>query len=416
MATAHRRAAARAGAAPGRAAIAALAIGNAGLWAAFFGPIELLLAQQAAAIAPADKVAVLGGVSAAGAGVAMLANPLFGALSDRTRGRLGRRRPWILTGATGGAASLVLLAQARDVAGMVMGWCLAQAALNAMFTALVAVIADRVPPDRRGAVGAWLALAQTGGVVGGVAIASAAPDYAHGYLACAAAVLAGALPCLAIGDAGPLPPREPGHDGDARSRPGSIPADHRPAWRSPDARWAWLVRFLLNLTSALGLLYLLYFLTDVVHRPAAAGDVLALTIVYVAAMTLVLLPAGFASDRIGRRRPFVVAAGAVAGTGMALLALVPHWDAVRVGVALIGAGFGLYTAVDVAIVTQVLPRAADAARDLGLFNIANSLPQVLAPALAGLLVGGFGYPVLYGVGAVLALAAAVAVGRIAAVG
>lgn len=416
MATPHGQAAARTAPAAGWAMIAALAIGNAGLWAAFFGPIELLLAQQAAAIAPADKVAVLGVVSAAGAGVAMVANPLFGALSDRTRGRLGRRRPWMLAGAAGGAASLVLLAQARDVAGMVMGWCLAQAALNAMFTALVAVIADRVPPDRRGTVGAWLALAQTGGVIGGVALAGAAPDYADGYLACAAAVLAGALPCLAIGDAGLRPPHDPRPGRDAHSQHESIPADHLPAWRSRDARWAWLVRFLLNLTSALGLLYLLYFLTDGVHRPAPAGDVLHLTIVYVAAMTLMLLPAGFASDRIGRRRPFVVAAGVVTGTGMALLALMPHWDAVLAGVALIGAGFGLYTAVDVAIVTQVLPRAADAARDLGLFNIANSLPQVLAPALAGLLVGGFGYPVLYGVGAVLALAAAAAVGRIAKVG
>ena len=79
-----------------------------GLWAAFFAPIQVLLAQQMELLAPGNKEAALGWVTGAGALVAMLANPLFGAWSDRTTSRFGRRRPWILAGCLGGALALWL--------------------------------------------------------------------------------------------------------------------------------------------------------------------------------------------------------------------------------------------------------------------------------------------------------------------
>ena len=81
-----------------------------------------------------------------------------------------------------------------------------------------------------------------------------------------------------------------------------------------------------------------------------------------------------------------------------------------VAAALLGVGYGVYLAVDAALITQVLPTAADRAKDLGIINIANSAPQVLAPALAAPIVAGLGgYPVLYGLTALVTLAGAVLV-------
>ena len=50
-----------------------------------------------------------------------------------------------------------------------------------------------------------------------------------------------------------------------------------------------------------------------------------------------------------------------------------------------GCSYGIYTSVDFALITEVLPGAEDRAKDLGVINIANALPQVLAPVLAGVL-------------------------------
>ena len=79
--------------------------------------------------------------------------------------------------------------------------------------------------------------------------------------------------------------------------------------------------------------------------------------------------------------------------------------------AISGLGFGTYLAVDLALVTDVLPDAADSARDLGLFNIANALPYALAPAVAPVILAASGdsYAVLYAVAGTCALLAAAAV-------
>ena len=79
-----------------------------------------------------------------------------------------------------------------------------------------------------------------------------------------------------------------------------------------------------------------------------------------------------------------------------ILALWPSWPAAIAAAAIMGLGYGVYLSVDQALVTQVLPSAAGRAKDLGIINIANSGPQVLAPALAAPLVTQLGgYPALY---------------------
>jgi MFS family permease len=125
---------------------------------------------------------------------------------------------------------------------------------------------------------------------------------------------------------------------------------------------------------------------------------------------------GVWSDRVGRRRVFVMWSGIVMSVAAVLLAVFPTWPGALAAAAVLGLGFGVYTSVDFALMTEVLPSADDRGKDLGVINVANALPQVLAPVLAGPIVAYLGgYPVLYGLAAAVGIAGAVLVYRIRSV-
>lgn len=391
---------------------------NLGVWMAFFTPIQVLLPQQIEQIAPGDKENMLAVVTGLGALAAVLANPLAGALSDRTCLRIGgrefgRRHVWTAGGALIGAAALVLLAQQRTILGVALGWVAAQVCFNAMLASLTAAIPDRVPVTQRGGVSGWVGIPQALGLVlGAVLVTAVVTGNAAGYLAIAVAILLLSLPFALF------TPDEP------------LPRTHRPALRAralltsmwisprrhPDFAWAWITRFLVQLGNALGTLYLLYFLTDGVRHPDPEGGLLVLILLYTLGMMLTAVVAGRLSDRSGRRKIYVITSGLIMAVAALLLAVAPVWPMAIVAALLLGAGYGVYLSVDAALITQVLPRATDRAKDLGVINIANSAPQVLGPALsAPLVVHLGGYPTLYAVTAAITLIGSVLVVKIRSV-
>jgi len=371
-----------------------LALISIGVWSGFFGPIQVLLAQQAEAIDPAHKETSLALVLFGGALVSTVLNPVWGAFSDRTVLRIGRRLPWVLGGLVGGVVAMLVLSQAQSILVMALGWALAQGALNAMLAAITATVPDQVPSRQRGAVGGWLAIAQTVGVVAGSGIADATGSIAAGYLATAAVLVVLSLPyCFDSRDI-PLSPED--------REPFDLGRFVRSFWVSPrqhpDFAWAWITRFLMNLGNALVILYLLYYLQERIDLTddEAEHGVLLLTAAYGLCTVLTAVVGGIWSDRLGRRKVFVIASGLVAAAALLLLAFVTTWVGAFVGAVILGIGFGIYTAVDFAMITQVLPSAGDRAKDLGVINIANALPQVLAPGIAAIVLGiGFGYSTLY---------------------
>ena len=181
-------------------------------------------------------------------------------------------------------------------------------------------------------------------------------------------------------------------------------------------RWATGTRFLVQLGNALGTLYLLYFLTDAVKLDDPSTGLLILILIYTAGLTATTVIAGRRSDRSGKRRSYVVTSGIVMAVAALLLAVAPTWPVAMVAAAVLGGGYGIYLAVDAALITQVLPAATGRAKDLGIINIANSAPQVLAPALAAPVVAGLGgYPVLYVLTAVVTLLGGVFIYRVRSV-
>lgn len=390
--------------------VTGLVLVNVGINAAFFGPINVFIGQQAISIDAPSKEAILSLVTSAGAAVSLVANPLFGALSDRTVSGFGRRAPWVLAGAILGTAALLAMSGATAVALMVLFWCLVQLGANAAYAAITAAVPDRVPVPQRATVGGLAAMGQTVGILlGAVFGAVVSGNYMVGYWLCAAALLLSILPYLFHRNDPVLPLSD--------RPPFQWKSFARGFWispaRHPDFAWAWVTRFLMNVGNQLTIVYLLFFLRDIIGYEEPALGVLILTGIYAAMVMITAVLAGPWSDRVGKRKPFVIGSSVTIAMAALIMAFFPVWPGALAGAAVLGIGFGAYLAVDFALLTQVLPQAADRGKDMGVINVASSLPQVFAPAIAFLSIQYFGgYVTLFSAAAVIGLLGAVFVVKI----
>jgi MFS family permease len=412
--------------------IAVLALANLGIWTAFFTPIQFLLPLQVEGLTPGSKETSLSLVLTLGALVSLVSNPMAGALSDRTGSRLGRRRPWVLWASVAAVGALLLLPLAPVVGALALGWALAQLTLNASYAAVTAIIPDQVPVGQRGTVSAVVGAAQPLGVMVGAVIVALVPQTGvqvgsddvggQGPRYVAVAVVLALTAALFVW-----------RMRDARLDTSRIPALAwgpfvRGFWvdprQHPDFGWVWITRFLVVLGNAFVTTYLLFFARDVLGLPPTEADttVAGILTFYIVALLIFALVVGPLSDRLGKVRVFVVIASLVIAASLVILAFSRDVGMVTVAAVVMGAGFGAYTAVDLALISRVLPRPEDRAKDLGVVNIANALPQVLAPVVAGLVVtalrpSGYAtaYQVLYLAGAALTVLGAVLVLRIRSV-
>ncbi len=182
-------------------------------------------------------------------------------------------------------------------------------------------------------------------------------------------------------------------------------------WKSPDFAWAFASRFMFLLAYAFLITYQAYYLLDKIG--SAEDDVPQQIFLGTLVQSVVLVTAsligGKLSDRTGRRKIFVLTASTVYGLAMFVIAVASDFNGFLVGMAIGGLGFGVYVAVDLALVVDVLPDKDNAAKDLGVFNIAGALPFSIAPGIAPavLAVGGGSYGVLYAVAGICAILGAV---------
>ncbi|MFN8196351.1 MAG: MFS transporter [Nocardioidaceae bacterium] len=391
--------------------VAAYALSYAGGSLMFLGPLLVSLALKVQDLVGIDRAPrSLALVTGVGSLLAMVSNPLFGRLSDRTTSRFGMRRPWMVIGLGGGAVGTLTVALAPTIGVVLVGWCLAQVFLNAVLAAQTAVLPDQVPPTQRGLVSGVLGMC--------LPVASVAATYLV-QLFHAGSLGMFVAPCLVgavcvVGFVAVLSDRR------------LDPAD-RPPWsarelvetfyvnpfRHADFGWAFASRFLLVTAYAFLVTYQAYFLIEELGRPA--GDVPRLiylaTLVQSVALVVASPVSGRVSDRLGRRKAFVAGPAAVHAAALVVVAASDGVGGYLVGMGLSGIGFGIYMAVDLALVVDVLPDGGSSAKDLGVLNIAGALPFALAPAVAPavLAVSGGSYAVLFAVAGGCALLGAAAI-------
>jgi MFS family permease len=422
-----------------------------------------VLAVAVAGGSTAKGTLVVAQASSAGAVFAVVIPVLVGYLSDRTSTRFGRRRPWIAIGTIINLFGLGLLAGAGSIPALIAAYLVVQISNNGAFAAYSAVIPDVVPVAQNGrASGLLNAMQQLGTVVGLFALTILlSPDHLGSTHAGAVAGLwvvgiftAGSvmITLAAIPEA-PLqkvrsavsrriPPRVAVAGSAfvlaivalefvlltslsfwwfAVAVAGIIAAavavfasagipelqETLAPLRDRDFFWVLTTRFFNTFGIWTIAPYIAFFFKDVVHRKDYAFDSSLWLLAVIGGGVIPAVVGGYLSDRLGgRRKIFVyISSGLQAAVSAVLLfSLVTDLTVLYLLGVLFGLGFGAYQAVDWALACDVLPdRDNAAAKDMALFHVSFTLPQVFAPALAGQLLyhlnesqgNNFGYRVVF---------------------
>lgn len=364
-----------------------------------------------------QKGLYLGILFAGGAVVAMVVAPLAGALSDRSTLPMGRRRPFVVSGVLLAVPGLLGMRYAPTYAAFAAALLWVQLAVNLAVSAFNGLIPDKIPPTQRGAMSGVMGGMMMGGTIAAALLSGRLVG--QGMTGAVYWIIAGVLlasTAIVVWKIGETPLRD--------APPLVLPAFIRSFWvdprRYPDFAWLFATRGLVMLGFYTILTFLQFFLRDTLHlsRPGAAQATGTISAVVIAAGAVVALVAGPASDLIGRKGIVSTAGMFLAFTGIGLLFQPPFHTLLWIGV-LFGIGYGAYASVDWALAIDVLPSGRSAAKDLGIWGIANTLPQVLAPVIAGPLLDVFnrtghnrGYSVIFSLAVVEVLLGSVFIWKI----
>ncbi|MFC8435598.1 MFS transporter [Streptomyces sp. NPDC057253] len=369
-----------------------------GVYVAVMTPLLVSLAMRLETIDPDGKTGSLGLVVGAGTLVGMVSGLAFGVLSDNTASRLGRRKPWMLAGMPVLLAGAAVTGAGASVPVLLAGFVVGQIGLSALMTPLVAMLPDQVPEQQRGKVSGMLGFtAQIAGVAG---FQLATPLRHSGLLLF---LVPAVIACLALLPVVLFLP-DPAVRRADRERQGLVAMFRDLTFnprRHPDLGWTWGGRFLIQLSLMFLSTYQLYFLTDHLHYELSkVTGLLALTGGVGLLMTSAgAVVSGILSDRLRRRKRFIYLAATAFAVGFVVIAFASSFAQVFVGSQIILLGAGMFGAVDIALITDVIPnRETEGAKYMSVFAIAAALPQSVAPLLAPFILavgGGDNYPLLF---------------------
>jgi MFS family permease len=382
---------------------------NAALLTCYAGFMVIFIPDQVQQIDPANKVANLAIVMTAASIGAIIIHPLIGAFSDRTRSRFGRRAPWMVISAATAALCMILLSGAGELWTLGVYWVLVMLALNAVATAQAAVVPDRIPRERFGVASGILAMGTFIGM--GLGVAGAGffiNSIGIGYATFGGVILVATLLFTIF-------------NRDFSSRDMEVPPF---SWKEffasfwvspkayPDFWWAFAGRFLLILAYQSVQSYLLYILRDYIGVSDAESTALStpLTAVMLVGALATAFITGKISDRMQRRKVFVIVASVIMAASLAIPLFLPTVAGMFALATIFGLGYGIYMSVDSALMNEVLPKAEAAGKDLGILNIATTLPQAMTPVIVWALIAVTGsYTAVFVAGIVFAITGALSV-------
>jgi len=321
--------------------------------------------------------------------IAMLVQPTVGTISDYTRTRWGRRKPYILIGSLLDVVFLYGIATSNSVVSIAAFFVLLQFSSNFAQGPFQGYVPDLVPARQVGLASALVGLFQVLGNVTGFAIAAIAlffsestPDaFLYGTMALGVVELATMLSVLVGVREGRT----------AKERGGrSWLAIAREAWGTDilgERSFLWLVgsRLFVLMGGAMLVQLSTFYLAQshALDAQATASVKIALLALVTASIVASVVPSGRASDRYGRK-PVIYVSCALGAVGLLLVAGAPSIPVAFVGAALVGVSAGIFLAVDWALMTDIIPKASSG-RYMGLSNVATASAGILAVAFgAGL--------------------------------
>lgn len=359
-----------------------LALGNMVIFMCLIPATQILIPNQLALLNAAQKTTLLSLVVLLGAVPGLVGNLLGGALSDRTTSRFGRRRPWVLLSALVIAVGMLVLALAPNFSVLVIGYIILIFSVSFSQSALVALVPDQVPVGQRAFSGAFFGFSLPLGVVIGIAVIA---TIFHGtpttyYVLTAVMLVATIIFVIFMSDPplpkGSMPPLDFG----------KFLAGFVVPFKRGDFSLVFLGRIFVTFGYYVVNIFLIFYLqdklgvTDQTQVTALAGIFQLILTICVIASTII---SGRWSDRVQRRKPFVIGSGILMAISLVMLGLVPQLPVVMVAGAIMGLGFGVFLANDLALQTQVLASRRDSGKDLGIFTVGGLLPQVLVPVVIG---------------------------------
>lgn len=347
----------------------------------------VLPSQIAAIVGDSQKEFYNGVIPPIGAVVSLLITPLAGALSDRSRSRYGRRRPFMLGGTLVNLLFLVLIAgfsNGSNIWLFLLCYMGIQLGNNWSGGPYAGLIPDVVPEEKRGSASGWMGLMTAVGTLIGALSAGqliSAGNYWPIYILIMVSLVV--MLSLTLWGVREQPMAEdPG--------PFEIGAFLRSFLLDPQRYrnfyWVLLTRGLVTMGIYSVFTFFQFFLKDIikVERPEEQASFLIGIIIATGIPTSLI--AGALSDRYGRKPLIYLSGGIMALASIIFIAVSqnPSLPFTFVVGALFGVGYGAYQAVDWALALDVLPAGEDAAKDMGIWHVSLVLPQILAPAITGL--------------------------------
>lgn len=365
--------------------------------------ITTLPAQAQLIGGDAVKGQTLGIVLLFGAFVSMVVAPLFGALSDRIITRFGRRRPWIVVGTLMNVLGLFGLAyfpRANDLSSLplyIFAFMWVEFWNNVATAPYSALIPDVVPIDQRGSASGWYGLMNIlGTFIGALApflfTSNGVTNITGLYFFVGIVLFLGMLGTVLFVHEPKVTKQPP---------PFLLPEFMRgliSPLKDHDFRWVFLTRFLVVMGTFTIQQFLQYYMGDVVKSFNLFGIFTAENAIQATSVFLLLflvgaLPSsiagGILSDRYGRKLMVYISSAFQAIVPIAFILFVPNFSITALLGLLFGIGYGAYQSVDWAMASEVLPSEDDYAKDMGVWHVALTLPQVIATPIAGYLLDTF---------------------------
>jgi MFS family permease len=365
------------------------------LWAGMITIVIQNLVQDM--VGGAKKDLYLGSTLAIGAFVSTVVVIIVGAMSDRSRWNMGKRRPYIILGSLLSVPSLLWLAGVHSIPLLIIDFCLIQLWVNVATSPYQAMIPDMVPRERQGTACAYMGMSSLIGQLGGLMICGllmARP----GGLSIIVATMSGLMVATMLYTVLRLP--EPTAASNPAPRIGLVrtviesfrvnPREHADFFRLIASR------FVVNMGFYSATEFLFYYVQDTLRAPD--HDKATFQILAVATISGVLgnFPAGMLGDRMSKKRVVYVST-AIAAAGALVFSLTSSMQ-VALGAAFVfGMGWGAFLAIDWAFATNLLPRR-DEAKHMGIWHVAFTVPQVVAPLIGGVVAYYFNQHVAQGFG------------------